>query len=75
MRITPRLPIAVETALFRIGQEAIANAARHASCTLIRISLSGTLHHSRLEIQDNGVGFDAASLAGVASGGHGGLRQ
>jgi two-component system sensor histidine kinase NreB len=66
--ITPRLPIGVETALFRLAQEAIANAARHAGCTLIRISLSGTPAHARLEIQDNGTGFDA-TIVGDDPGG------
>jgi PAS domain S-box-containing protein len=62
--ISPRLPPGAETALFRIAQEAIANAARHANCTLIRISLSGTASHTRLEIQDNGSGFDVTTVAG-----------
>jgi signal transduction histidine kinase len=67
--IVPRLPMSVETALFRIGQEALANAVRHSACTLIRVSLTGSAHHARLEIQDNGTGFNAASLAGNEPGG------
>ena len=62
--ISPRLPPGAETALFRIAQEAIANAARHAACTLIRISLTGSAAHTRLEIQDNGSGFDMTTVAG-----------
>ena len=62
--ISPRLPPGAETALFRIAQEAIANAARHAGATLIRVSLTGTAAHTRLEIQDNGTGFDPAAVAG-----------
>lgn len=61
--ISPRLPPGTETALFRIAQEAIANAARHSGATLIRISLTGTAAHTRLEIQDNGTGFDATTVA------------
>jgi PAS domain S-box-containing protein len=59
--ISPRLPAGTETALFRVAQEALANAARHAGCTLIRISPTSTATHVRLEIQDNGSGFDAAT--------------
>ena len=66
--ISPRLPIGVETAFFRLAQEAIANSARHAGCTLIRISLTGTAAHTRLEIQDNGAGFDVTTVAGNESG-------
>jgi signal transduction histidine kinase len=73
--ILPRLPIGVETALFRISQEAVANAARHSGCTLIRISLAGTVTHVRLEIQDNGAGFDTAAVAVQAPVGSGGLAR
>jgi protein-histidine pros-kinase len=61
--ISPRLPPGAETALFRIAQEAITNATRHAGATLIRVSLTGTATHTRLEIQDNGSGFDPATVA------------
>ncbi len=71
--IVPRLPIGVEAALFRISQEAMANAARHSSCTLIRIMLTGSAHHARLEIQDNGTGFDSASPTSTQAGGSSGL--
>jgi signal transduction histidine kinase len=66
--IAPRLPPGVETALFRISQEAIANSARHAGCTLIRVSLTGNAAHARLEIQDNGSGFDVATVAAADAG-------
>ena len=66
--ISPRLSPGVETALFRLAQEAIANSARHAGCTLIRISLTGTQAHTRLEIQDNGAGFDIPTVALGATG-------
>jgi signal transduction histidine kinase len=66
--IVPRLPLGVEAAFFRIGQEAVANAARHSACTLIRITLTGAAHHARLEIQDNGSGFDAAERTGGPGG-------
>jgi len=71
--ISPRLPIGVETALFRLTQQALANSAQHAGCTLIRVSLSASQTHVRLEIQDNGSGFDATSFSATEPGGTGGL--
>jgi signal transduction histidine kinase len=54
-----RLPSAVETALYRIVQEAITNAIRHAVPTRITVNLwqeGGAVHVS---INDDGRGFDA----------------
>ncbi|MFN3305061.1 MAG: cache domain-containing protein [Roseateles sp.] len=54
------LPDAVKTALFRIAQEALNNAARHAHATAVTVALrfeaGGGL---ALAIQDDGRGFDA----------------
>lgn len=46
--------------LFRICQEAIRNISRHAlkTATVITVRLEKDEHHVRLEIQDNGDGFD-----------------
>ena len=73
--IAPPLPIGVEAALFRIAQEAISNAARHAGCTLIRITLTGSASHARLEIQDNGSGFDASTVANESADQTSGLTR
>jgi two-component system, chemotaxis family, CheB/CheR fusion protein len=43
--------------LFRITQEAVANASRHAEATEITITLSRRKRHSLLRIRDNGKGF------------------
>jgi signal transduction histidine kinase len=56
------LPPAVETAVFRIVQEAINNIAKHSKAGAARIDLrldNGTL---RGEVSDNGRGFDPACL-------------
>jgi signal transduction histidine kinase len=57
-----RLPPAMETALFRICQEAISNIARHAEAeaVLIQCGISGDL--LTIEIEDDGCGFDPASV-------------
>jgi signal transduction histidine kinase len=51
------LPIRVTDALFRIGQEAIANSIRHALPRVITIRLTQSAEMVRLEVEDDGVGF------------------
>jgi signal transduction histidine kinase len=57
-----RLPPEVETALYRISQEALTNVWKHASATaaLVRLGRSGNVVN--LLITDNGVGFDTAGV-------------
>ena len=57
----PRLDAQAETACFRIAQEALTNALRHAGATLVRIELHAEDGHCRLEVIDDGRGFDLAS--------------
>ena len=47
-------------ALFRVAQEALTNAARHAGASLIRIALRRDAEGVRLEVADDGNGFDPA---------------
>lgn len=54
---TRRLPDAVETAAFRIAQEALHNVARHSQATETVVSLLFNPDHIVLEVSDNGVGF------------------
>jgi signal transduction histidine kinase len=51
------LPPRVLDALFRIGQEAIANAIRHANPTRIEICVEYQSHSIRLSVIDDGTGF------------------
>ncbi|MHB8778966.1 MAG: histidine kinase [Anaerolineales bacterium] len=57
-----RLPPEAETALFRIGQEAITNIAKYAGAIEVHIGLSFDEKHAVLEIADNGVGFNIEEL-------------
>lgn len=55
---TLELPLQVSDTLFRIGQEAIANAVRHSQATSIGILLQFQQNTVQLKVQDNGIGFN-----------------
>lgn len=54
----PRLPLATETELFRIAQEALHNTAKHARAGKVDILLAEANGRVTLAISDDGVGFD-----------------
>jgi PAS domain S-box-containing protein len=62
-RIVARPAPNVELALFRIAQEALANAVKHAGATRAEIALSCKGGFMRLSIEDNGGGFAQPSGA------------
>ena len=72
-----RLPAEVENNLLRIGQEALANAARHARADEIKVDLQFGNGVVRLSVQDDGCGFDVEHAAQAASGHFGlaGIRE
>jgi PAS domain S-box-containing protein len=60
-RLSPeRLPAMVETALFRVAQEAIVNARKHSGSTRLYISLGRDDQGARLEVRDWGRGMPSA---------------
>jgi PAS domain S-box-containing protein len=64
-----RLPPDVETACFRIVQEALTNIARHAHAQHVDIDLFHDGDALVLGIHDDGCGFDVAAVRGRASAG------
>ncbi|MCA3785482.1 MAG: histidine kinase, partial [Burkholderia sp.] len=56
---TQPLPEAVNTALFRIAQEALSNIVHHAQASRAAVTLDVGAHAVTLTIADNGCGFDA----------------
>jgi signal transduction histidine kinase len=65
-----RLPALLETALFRIIQEALNNVARHAQAQRVEVEMSCDQQNVTLHIADDGKGFD---LRAPRSGMHLGL--
>lgn len=72
-----RLPPAVELAIYRISQEAMTNAVRHAHPESLTLTLTVCHPKVLLQIQDDGVGFVPPSSAAHWSGGLGlfGMRE
>ncbi len=68
--ITERLPTGIESVCYRITQEALNNATRHAKATHIRIRVELNDRLLKLAISDDGVGFDieAAQRKAVKTG-------
>lgn len=71
-----RMEPEVETALFRIAQEALTNVARHAKAARVDVVLSFGRDSVTLVVQDDGIGFDVnASPAAPTSVGLIGMRE
>ena len=56
------LPVLVEDGLFRIAQEALNNALKHASASLLIVRLEQEEPYIELEVSDDGIGFDRKSI-------------
>jgi PAS domain S-box-containing protein len=67
----PDVPLAVKEAFYRIAQEAINNAVKHAKPTRLSVSLARENGALNLEVRDDGRGFDPQGLYP----GHFGLRS
>ncbi len=57
-----RLPPEIETALYRITQEALTNVARHAQANKVLLRLDQQLKAVTVTIKDDGLGFDLEEL-------------
>ncbi|MDP1827842.1 MAG: histidine kinase [Archangium sp.] len=74
-----RLPWELETAVFRAAQEALHNVARHAHAEAVLVQVQLREGRLNLEIEDDGQGFDPASVPPPLSTGRGlgllGMRE
>ena len=64
-----RLPDEVETAAFRIVQEAVANVIRHSQANTVSVGVVQDAERVCLTVRDNGTGFDANLAKERASSG------
>jgi PAS domain S-box-containing protein len=56
----PRLPEALESALYRVAQEALMNVTKHAGPSRVSVLLHRTPRVVRLVVEDDGKGFDSS---------------
>ena len=68
------IPAEVEALLYRAAQEALRNVVAHSQARRVGIRLSRPDHRAVLEVEDDGVGFDAATVDARRTLGHVGLR-
>ncbi len=66
-----RLPATLETALFRVAQEALTNVRKHAQTDRVRVALGLRGGAVRLEVSDRGRGFSPAEAKQGAGPGEG----
>jgi signal transduction histidine kinase len=74
-----RLPPELETALYRVAQEALTNVARHAQASRVQLCLERKGATIVAAIEDNGQGFDVARVISRKATVHGtgllGMRE
>jgi signal transduction histidine kinase len=70
-----RVPMEVALLLFRVLQEAVTNAVKHARVGQVEVTLRGTPGEIRLEIADAGVGFDPEAILNGHAPGLVGMRE
>ncbi len=73
--VDARFNPAVEIGLYRIAQEAINNATKHADASHITVSLNWRGEHLQLRIQDDGCGFEYAFSTTIQSQGLHNMRE
>jgi len=73
--VLSRFPADIETAAYRIIQEALTNVARHARVKSVFVGLAIQQDTLWVEVVDKGRGFDAAIVFEKPSSGLGGMRE
>ena len=63
-QVSPAISPDIALCLYRIAQEALANAIKHSGAQHVRVELSGTADEITLRVTDDGAGFDPALTPG-----------
>jgi two-component system, NarL family, sensor histidine kinase UhpB len=63
----------VQTAIYRVAQEALTNVTRHAGATVVELDLEEHEGAAELRVRDDGSGFDPSAIARNSEGPAGGL--
>lgn len=74
----PALDDAVKITIFRIVQEALNNAVKHAQATIVNVKIHYLANEARIHVFDNGIGFDMAGVqnrTGRSSLGLAGMKE
>ncbi len=69
------VPRSAAICLYRVAQEALRNAERHAGAREVRVALSSGNGEIRLTVRDDGVGFDPSAERSRQSLGHASMRE
>lgn len=70
-----RLPLPIEREMWRIAQEALANAERHSGASLVRVRWRCADHRAVLEVADDGAGMATTTPVKPGSLGLAGMRE
>jgi len=65
------LPEVIQTAMYRVAQEALANVARHAGATVVELDLEEEDGRAELRVLDDGRGFDPGGIPRAGTTGPG----
>ena len=74
-RLDQEIPGDLETLAFRVVQEALTNVAKHAGATRVSVSVTSELEQLRIEVEDDGSGFDTAQARDFLRSGRVGLAS
>lgn len=67
-RVETQVPSRDAAVLYRVAQEAVRNAVRHASPANVRVALRSDPRSAELSVTDDGSGFDPAMATGAGAG-------
>jgi signal transduction histidine kinase len=70
-----RLEPEIETVLYRVAQEALINVAKHSRAHHVWVYLRTDDDRADMQVRDDGIGFDPASVNGLTGRGHFGLAS